>query len=203
MLYAFILGRVYTLALAELLHVFDNMQISWQIMACSPEVVVIKTEQTLNAQALQARLGGIIKIIRLFDTFQKKGKEYPSQVLTNYFSFKKTKDYLSDYSGKKQFGVSIYSLDPTIRFREESQRIAFFIKKILQDQELSVRAVIPQFPDQALSSVQVNENQLLQKGAEIVVISGTQTIGLHPRSLLRQRHDSARSDSHGLSRHRF
>ncbi|OGE83446.1 MAG: hypothetical protein A3B95_00075 [Candidatus Doudnabacteria bacterium RIFCSPHIGHO2_02_FULL_43_13b] len=194
MLYAFILGRVYTLALAELLHVFDNMQISWQIMACSPEVVVIKTEQTLNAQALQARLGGIIKIIRLFDTFQKKGKEYPSQVLTNYFSFKKTKDYLSDYSGKKQFGVSIYSLDPTIRFREESQRIAFFIKKILQDQELSVRAVIPQFPDQALSSVQVNENQLLQKGAEIVVISGTQRLFVGKTLCVQNYEDYGRRD---------
>src|SRR5581483_5789287 len=112
----------------------------------------------------------VIKIIRLFDTFQKKGKEYPSQALATYFTFKRINEYFHEYTGKKQFGVSIYVLDPTLRFREESQRIAFLIKKVLQEQSQSVRAVLAQFPAQSLSSVLVNENQLLQKGAEIVVI---------------------------------
>lgn len=176
MQYAFILGRVYTLSLAELLQVLENLGLVWKVLACSPEVVVIETDKPINAESLQARLGGSIKIIRLFDTFQKKGKEFPSQVLTTYFTFKRIKDYFSEYSGKKQFGVSIYPLDPTIRFRDEAQRIAFLIKKVLQDQAQSVRAVLPQFPHQVLSSVQVNENQLLQKGAEIVVICGNQRI---------------------------
>jgi tRNA G10 N-methylase Trm11 len=175
-LYAFVLGRVYTLSLAELLAVLDNMGITYRVAACSPEVVVLETEKQLDASKLQARIGGVIKIIRLFDTFQKKGKEYPSQTLANYFTFKRIKDYFTDYSGKRQFGVSIYVLDPTLRFREESQRIAFYIKKILQEQSQSVRAVIPQFPSQSLSSVLVNENQLLTKGAEIVVICGNQKV---------------------------
>src|ERR1051325_2916606 len=108
MQYAFILGRVYTLSLAELLAVLSSLEVTYKILACSPEVVVIETSKPLNAETLQARLGGVIKIIRLFDTFQKKGKEYPSQVLTNYFTFKRVKDYFTDYTGKKQFGVSIY-----------------------------------------------------------------------------------------------
>lgn len=194
MLYAFILGRVYTLSLAELLNVLTSMEVGYKILACSPEVVVVETDKPLNAEALQPRLGGIIKIIRLFDTFQKKGKEYPSQVLTNYFTFKRIKEFFHDYSGKKQFGVSIYSLDPTIRFREESSRIAFFIKKILQDQAQSVRAVIPQFPAQALSSVQVNENQLLQKGAEIVVISGNQRLFVGKTIIVQNYEDYGRRD---------
>jgi tRNA G10 N-methylase Trm11 len=194
MQYAFILGRVYTLSLAELLQVLTSQEVTYKVMACSPEVVVVETDKTLNAESLQARLGGSIKIIRLFDTFQKKGKENPSQVLDNYFTFKRIKEYFQEYSGKKQFGVSIYSLDPAVRFRDEGTRIAFFIKKILQDQAQSVRAVLPQFPSQALSSVQVNEHQLIQKGAEIVVICGNQRVFVGKTLTVQNYEDYGRRD---------
>ena len=176
MIYAFILGRVYTLCLAELLNVLSALGVEYKILACSPEVLVIETPQTLPAADLQARLGGVIKIIRLFDTFQKKGKELPSQALAGYFTFKRIKEYFHEYSGKKQFGVSIYSLDLTVRLHQETSRVAFLIKKILQEEAQSVRAVLPQFPAQNLSSVQVRENQLLAKGAEIIVIGGNQRL---------------------------
>ncbi len=194
MQYAFILGRVYTLSLAELLSVLNQMGVNPKVLACSAEVAVIEVSQALNAEVLQARLGGVIKIIRLLETFQKKGKEFPSQVLAAYFTFKKIKEYFHDYSGKKQFGVSIYSLDPAVRFHEEAPRIAFLIKKVLQDQAQSVRAVVPQFPSQALSSVQVNENQILQKGAEIVVISGNQRMFIGKTLIVQNYEDYGRRD---------
>src|SRR3989344_2325130 len=194
MQYAFVLGRVYTLSLAELLQVLTSQKVGYKIMACSPEIVVIETQTPLNAASLQARLGGVIKIIRLFDTFQKKGKEEPAQVVANYFSFKRVKEYFQEYSGKRQFGVSIYSLDPSIRYRDDATRIAFFIKKVLQAQALSVRAVLPQFPAQALTSVQVTENQLLQKGAEVVVICGNQRLFIGKTLVVQNYEDYGRRD---------
>lgn len=195
MRYAFILGRVYTLSLAELLQKLNNLNITYKVMACAPEVVVLELSSAIEADKLQLQLGGVIKIIRLLDTFQKKGKEYPSNALINYFNFKRIKtEYFGEYSGKRQFGVSIYSLDPTVRFREESGRIAFLIKKILQEQAVSVRAVIPQFPSMALSSVQVNENQLLTKGAEIVIISGTQRVFIGKTLTVQNYEDYGRRD---------
>src|SRR3989344_5418211 len=194
MQYAFILGRVYTLSLAELVSVLSAQGIAYRIMACSPEVAVIETGKAINAADLQARLGGIIKIIRLFDTFQKKGKEMPSQVLTAYFNFKKIKEYFNDYTGKKQFGVSIYSLDPAVHLHEEGQRVAFLIKKVLQGQAQSVRAVIPQFPAQSLSSVLVTENQILAKGAEIVIISGNQRMFVGKTLTVQNYEDYGRRD---------
>jgi tRNA G10 N-methylase Trm11 len=176
MQYAFILGRVYTLSLAELLEVFKNTGIGYKIVACAPEVVVIETDKQLDIKKIQALLGGTIKIIKIVDMLPKKGKEYPSQVLETYFTFKRISEYFTEYTGKKQFGVSIYTLDVTERYREESARIAFLIKKVLQSESQSVRAVIPQFPSQTLSSVLVNENQLLAKGAEIVIIAGSQRL---------------------------
>lgn len=193
-MYAFVLGRVFTLSLAELLEVLKNMGVTYRIMVCSPEVIVIETPDNLNAEKLQARLGGVIKIIKIFDTFQKKGKEYPSQVLEAYFNFKKINQFFTEYTGKKQFGVSVYSLDPAVRFREENQRIAFLIKKILQEQGVSVRAVLPQFPAQNLSSVLVGENMLLQKGAEIVVISGTQRLFVGKTLTVQNYEDYGRRD---------
>src|SRR6266545_3902142 len=119
--YAFVLGRIYTLSLAELLAVFDNMGLNYRIAACSAEIVVIETEKVLDCPKLQLKLGGVIKIIRIFDSFQKKGKEYPSQTLSNYFNYKRiNSEYFTHYTGKKQFGVSIYVLDPALRFWEES-----------------------------------------------------------------------------------
>jgi tRNA G10 N-methylase Trm11 len=192
--YAFVLGRVYTISLAELLAVLDNLETPYRVAACSAEVVVIESEKQLDAVKLQARLGGVIKIIRLFDTFQKKGKELPSQALANYFTYKRISEYFHEYTGKKQFGVSLYVLDPTLRFRDESQRIAFLIKKVLQDQSQSVRAVLPQFPAQSLSSVLVNENQLLQKGAEIVVICGNQKLFVGKTLVVQNYEDYGRRD---------
>ncbi len=170
------------------------MGVNPKVLACSAEVAVIEVSQALNAEVLQARLGGVIKIIRLLESFQKKGKETPSQVLAAYFTFKKIKEYFHDYTGKKQFGVSIYSLDPAVRFHEEASRVAFLIKKVLQDQAQSVRAVIPQFPNQALSSVQVNENQILQKGAEIVVIVGNQRMFIGKTLIVQNYEDYGRRD---------
>ncbi len=195
MQYAFILGRVYTLSLAELIAVFKIMGVEFKILACAPEVIVLETNKALDVKILQARLGGVIKIIKILDIFQKKGKEYPSQVLETYFNFKRiNKDFFTEYSGKKQFGVSIYNLDPTVRFKEEAQRIAFFIKKILQDESQSVRAVIAQFPSQALSSVLVNENHLLTKGAEIVIISGNQKLFVGKTMTVQNYEDYGRRD---------
>ncbi|HYC79904.1 MAG TPA: DNA methyltransferase [Candidatus Binatia bacterium] len=195
MYYAFILGRVYTLSLAELIEVLNSLGITYRIVVTSPEVFVIETEQTIDAEKLQGRVGGVIKIVKIFDNFQKKGKEYPSQVLENYFTYKRIKSqYFTEYSGKKQFGLSVYSLDPAVRFREENQRLAFMVKKILQEQAVSVRAVLPQFPAQSLSSVLVGENQLLQKGAEIVVISGTQRLFVGKTLTVQNYEDYGRRD---------
>ncbi|HEX5429783.1 MAG TPA: DNA methyltransferase [Patescibacteria group bacterium] len=192
--YAFVLGRVFTLSLAELLQVLQNSGVDFRLAACSAEVAVIETEAQLDAPKLQAKLGGVIKIIRLFDSFQKKGREYPSQTLANYFTYKRINEYFHEYSGKKQFGVSLYVLDPLLRFREESQRIAFLIKKILQDQSASARAVLPQFPAQQLSSVLVTENQLLQKGAEVVVICGNQKLFVGKTLTVQNYEDYGRRD---------
>jgi tRNA G10 N-methylase Trm11 len=57
-----------------------------------------------------------------------------------------------------------------------------------------VRAVLPQFPAQNLSTVLVGENQLLTKGAEIVVISGTQKLFVGKTLTVQNYEDYGRRD---------
>jgi tRNA G10 N-methylase Trm11 len=194
MTYAFIIGRVYKLCLAEISQIFKSLDINYRVISCSKEVLIIETDKEINHTKIQKSAGGIIKIIKIFDIFNKKGKEYPSQVLDGYFTFKKIKELFTDYTGKKQFGISIYNLDPTVRYKEETTRIAFLIKKTIQDQAINVRAVLPQFPSQALSSVQVTENNILSKGAEIDIIVGIQRIFIGKTLSVQDYEDYGRRD---------
>src|SRR3989344_5492041 len=116
MLYAFILGRVYTLSLAEVLSVFKKQQINFDLKTIAPEIALIETDSPLDAKKLQTTLGGTIKIVEVVETLNRKQKNYPSDLLKEYLDFKVlTEKYLSASPGKTQIGVSIYIMDPEIR----------------------------------------------------------------------------------------
>lgn len=177
MQYAFILGRVYTLSIAELILILKRYELTFKVMAISSEAMVIETETQLNFEKLQAELGGVIKIVKIIDVVQKRERDSINFALQHYFRPSKLKkDYFKEYSGKKQFGVSVYLLDPKIMALGEPRRLGMFIKKGLQEEGASLRAVLPDFNSLSLASVAVTKNLLLQKGAEIVVIAGTEKV---------------------------
>lgn len=171
MQYAFILGRVFTLSIAEIIAVLKRREITYKVLALSHEAMVIETEAQLEFDKLQKELGGTVKIVKIIDTIKKREQDSINFALQNYFKPSKLKkDYFKDYSGKKQFGVSIYLIDPTIKAFGDPKRLGMFIKKGLQAEGLSLRAVLPEFTSLSLASVVVTKNLLLQKGAEIVAI---------------------------------
>jgi tRNA G10 N-methylase Trm11 len=119
MRYAFVLGRVHTLSIAELLAVFERPDASVglvdnpvEILDSSKEVLVIETEKPLMFGPLQKKLGGVVKILRIVDILEKRKQDSVNFALKNYFkpSLLK-KEFFKEYKGKKQFGVSVYVLD--------------------------------------------------------------------------------------------
>lgn len=177
MMYAFVLGRVYTLSLAELIAILQKRKQTFTIFALSKEAVVIETEQPLDFESLQKELGGIIKIVKILDVVKKRERDSINFALQNYFKPSKLKkDYFKEYAGKKQFGVSVYLLNPNIRALGEPKRLGMFIKKSLQSADVSLRAVLPEFNSLALASVAVTKNSLLQKGAEICVFAANEKV---------------------------
>jgi tRNA G10 N-methylase Trm11 len=180
MKYAFVLGRVYTLSIAELFEVLQKEvgESAMTVLDASPEVVVVETEKALNVEKLQKKLA----------------QDSVNFALQNYFKPSVLKkQFLKDYHGKKQFGVSVYLLDMSLMARpgqggrqqprqqvskdrpvqnifSEPKRIGMFIKKSVTDAGQSIRLVLPEFNSLALASVVVTKNLLLQKGAEICVL---------------------------------
>jgi tRNA G10 N-methylase Trm11 len=172
MIYAFILGRVYTLSLAELIEVLQKKDITFVIRAISKEAVIIETEQSLDFEQLQRELGGTIKIAKILDVLKKRERDSVNFALQNYFKPSTLKkDYFKEYVGKKQFGLSVYLLNPMVQALGEPRRLGMFIKKSLQVSGISLRAVLPEFNALSLPSVNVTKNSLLQKGAEICVFA--------------------------------
>lgn len=170
--YAFVLGRVYTLSLAELFFYFQNHQWPIKIVDLSHEVLIVETEQPLEVQKIQQELGGIIKILKVLDEVPKKETDYINFALQHYFKPSKLKrDFLQNVKGKIQFGISVYLLDPEIKAFSEPKRLGMFIKRAMQDGGSSIRLVLPQFNSLTLASVAVKHNNLLTKGAEICVLA--------------------------------
>jgi tRNA G10 N-methylase Trm11 len=170
--YAFVLGRVYTLSLAELFFYFQNHGWPLKIIDLSHEVLVVETDQQIEAAKVQRELGGVIKILKVLDEVKKKDTDYINFALQHYFKPSKLKrDFLGQAKGKIQFGVSVYLLDPAINAFGEPKRLGMFIKRGMQDGGSSIRLVLPQFNGLALASVVVTHNNLLTKGAEICVLA--------------------------------
>jgi tRNA G10 N-methylase Trm11 len=177
MQYAFVLGRVYTLSLAELLAVLGRQGMEIKILDSSLEVVVVESSAPLPVEKLQRELGGVVKILKVIDVVPKREQDSINFALQNYFKPSKIKtDFLKSYTGKIQFGISVYLLDMEVKAFGEPKRIGMFIKRGLQDSGQGIRLVLPEYNALALASVVVTKNLLLQKGAEICVIAGTNKI---------------------------
>lgn len=177
MQYAFVLGRVYTLSLAELFSYFQTHSIEVAIIDASPEVLVVEVPGQIDAQKIQNELGGVVKILRIVDIVPKRETDSINFALQNYFKPSKMKtDFLKNYKGKIQFGVSTYLLDMNIKAFGEPKRLGMSIKRAMQDSGASIRLVLPEFNSLALASVVVTKNLLLEKGAEICVLASTEKV---------------------------
>lgn len=176
--YAFVLGRVYTLSIAEIFAILPELHPhDVKVLDASLEVLVIEASAQMDVEKFQRILGGTVKILKVIDVIQKREQDSINFALQHYFKPSKLKnDFLKGYSGKVQFGVSVYLLDTQVKAFGEPKRLGMFIKRGLQDSGMSIRLVIPEFNSLALASVVVTKNLLLTKGAEICILAGINTV---------------------------
>lgn len=216
MQYAFILGRVYTLSIAELAAILEKPDASLnltgepiKIIEASEEILIIETSKPLNTEKLQKQLGGIIKILQIIDFIKKRPQDSLNFALKHYFRPSTLKKYfLKNYKGKIQIGLSVYLLNisladrhptnneqrPEINIFSEPKRIGMMIKKTLVESGCSVRLVLPEFNSLSLASVVVTKNLLLQKGAEICIIAGEDRVYVAKTVIVQDFEDYGRRD---------
>jgi len=195
-LLAFHLGRVYTLSLAEILAVFARKQIPYTIKALYTEVLLLQTDVDIDLPSLQKRLGGTIKIIEILDEVPRKKKtDFVSYSVKNYFTSNLLKEkFLKAYSGKLQFGISLYSLASELKLFGQNKRVGMDIKAKLTETGASCRLVLPEGGGISLPSVSVTNNHLLEKGAEIDLIVADSKIYIGKTATVQNFADYGRRD---------
>ncbi len=195
MQYAFVLGRVHTLSIAEIFFYFQKQNIALRVIDMSPEVLIIDTDSQIDFLKIQKELGGVVKILKVIDEVKKKETDYLNFALQNYFKPSKLKnDFLKNAKGKLQIGISVYLLDSTVKAFGEPKRIGMFIKRSLQDAGSIIRLVLPQFNGLALPSVSVTHNHLLEKGVEICILAANKKVYVAKTLVVQAFEDYGRRD---------
>ncbi len=198
MKYAFVLGRVYTLSIAELVELLNKKDDSLgltglepEIVCASEEILLVELPQAINVHKLQKNLGGVVKILQVIDEVKKRPQDSLNFALKHYFrpSLLK-KQFLKEYKGKIQFGLSVYLLNrkladkpeaskngmPSMNIFSEPKRLGMMVKKTLTDMGFSARLVLPEMNSLSLASVAVTKNLLLEKGSEICILAGEEIL---------------------------
>ena len=194
-IYAFILGRVYTLSLAEIFAYIENSGLPFKIIDASAEVLIIQSTGPIDHEKIMRSLGGIVRIIKIVSIHDKRDTDTPYFILSNYFKPSVLKnDFLKGGNGKLQVGVSCYLMHPQIKAYDQPKRIGMLIKKVLQDSGKSIRIVLPQNNLLSLASVQVANNLLLEKGAEINIVIGVDKVYVGRTLIVQNFEDYGRRD---------
>ncbi len=174
--YFFNLGRNPTLSASEIFSVLKKLQISATPYIFSEEVLVITVNNPLDAIGMNKILGGSVKIGQVFDEI---GMEEDESKFNYIFS---SENLLANYiplkSGKIHFGVSIYNGGSSIQYVAQLERQLKNINKLIKEnlKIAGLKAGFVQIKDRFLSSVSVAKNNLLDHGAEIVLILSTDKI---------------------------
>lgn len=163
MRYFFVLGNNPALSVAEIQAIFPDSQ--GQMAA--PDVFVMETGRELKANELVKRLGGTIKI-GIIEEEVVGGQNQVIEKLKGIFNIISAKPVLKvDDSeavvGKFNFGFSFYGPKPV-----NLKVIGLELKTFLKEKNINSRLVVSR--ELNLSSVVVEQNKLLKRGAEIVLI---------------------------------
>ena len=149
MKYFFILGTNQAISFAELSAVLDKTALTLPYA----NVAIIDQAEIIDAEQLIKRLGGIIKIGRLFAETKVDTAAMLSAI----------KPLARPAPGKFKFGFSYYGPG-----RLNLKPLGMELKKFLSGNGTSCRWVVSREP--TLSSVVVEQNGLLKNGAEFVLI---------------------------------
>ncbi len=161
MRYFFILGNNPTLSLAEIAAVFglaEKKSTGYQ----ASDFFIMETHANINAAEIIKTLGGIIKI-GIIEKEIKNPADLKKAILEIIGKIKP--------AGKLKFGLSYYG-----KTKLNQKALGMKIKKNLRERNLSCRWVVGKSKDgrasRALSSVIVEQNNLIKQGIEVVILVG-------------------------------
>jgi|GEM_PF-5049904 len=163
-LYAFELGRIKELAIAEIESLFGEDSVEEIVH----NYAIVKTEHVLD-QKTQDRMGGAIKIMKV--TSEDQVTSTKPQELEAFFKEHVKKIFFDclrtrDNSGKLLFAINIFNIPG--RTNILLKNLLIFSKKFLKSSTVSSRFINK--PWENTSSAQVYKSRILEKGLEISIL---------------------------------
>lgn len=177
MKYIFILGRIPTVSVAEILSVFRRDSITCKIIALSGEAMVAETEKPIkDEQSFLNKLGGTIKIIEVLGEVGKVSDlktALTADALIDRYPYVQNEIKNISFS-KFYWGLSVYFLcEAKLRTKQKivdaAKSCLIGVKETLRARQLRCRIVTPPPGKLALDAPSVAKNGLLKKGGEIVI----------------------------------
>jgi len=156
MQYFFILGREKQLCSAEIFAKLRQLGLEFSVVAKESDFLILDFNET-DLSFLMSQLAGTVKIGKI--------EAIVSQVEPDFLA-----NLIPVRAGKTVFGISSYN------YKTNLLNLGKTIKKILTDDGRSVRFVMAQGNE--LTSVQVDKNKLIEKGAELVLLGSSEKIFL-------------------------
>lgn len=169
--YFFVLGKNPTLSIVEIISILNRQDTPFKIENFSREIALLESVSNLDTSDLIQKLGGTVKIGKIID---KVSFEESSMKFSKIFSADNLiANYLTKTSGKLHTGISLYNCGGNNKYVEALFRnlinLNREIKNNLQEKKLKVGFV--RIKERTLSSVSVFKNELINHGAEIVLIT--------------------------------
>ena len=163
MLYFFVLGRYFSLSVAEINAVLRKNSASFKIENYSSEILLIHSTAEINLIELVQKTGGVVKAGIITD---KINLDDSQDKLSACLAADKIKKLFDDKSFF-HFGLSLYDLGADREVFQALSRNLSFYAKIIKDnlKEAGCRAGFVRIKDRFLSSVSVAKN-LLEKMKE-------------------------------------
>ena len=141
---------------AEILRKFSASNINFSIISANRQALILQTEENIDSANLMDSLGGTIKIAKI-----------EKEVAQKDFTLKNLDEFFENINEKITYGISAYGFPKN--FYKALIHYASAMKKMLAEKNISARFV-PLQQENFLSSVQVEKNNLLKKGFELIVI---------------------------------
>ncbi|MFA5134235.1 MAG: RsmD family RNA methyltransferase [Patescibacteria group bacterium] len=161
--YGFILGKNPQLSLAEIFSYEAVCGVRLTIVDLTSNALIVDSSGGIDADAWQHALGGCIKIGSVTSQYQDL------DALIEGLSLPNIKQLLAQGERKVIFGFSLYG-EVSKQYRTKLKSVGLDLKRQIRRSGLPGRFIAAE--DGALTSVQIEKNKVLDRGADILVING-------------------------------
>ena len=190
MKYAFILGRLSSLSIAEILAMMEKLKIKYSIKSASQKMLILDVEKEVGFKEILKTMGGTIKILEIGNwkleipilgrvrdglfPLCERGSGGFSEISSDIQNIIKhlTLEKVKQLNNKIIIGYSVYSANKIEKsefnqFLKSIKKNLIALKKELRKEKITCRIITPKDYETGLSSASIVNNKILERGIDL------------------------------------